>query len=106
MVGYPPDSAYEQRMSEAIRIGQYNNEVLRAAPIPCPVCGDPTGNCTPAEGEAGPDHISGVGDEQTYLVEEDITEKRTLAGDITITVLKYPKGKLIPLEEARNLGLI
>jgi hypothetical protein len=29
-----------------------------------------------------------------------------LAGDITITVLKHAKGKLISLEEARNLGLI
>mgnify|MGYP007063360802 CR=1 FL=1 len=106
MVGYPPDSAYEQRMSETMRIGGYNVEVLRAAPIACPVCGDPTGNCTPVEGEAGPDHIAGIGDGQTHLVEEDITEERTLAGDITITVLKHAKGKLISLEEARNLGLI
>ena len=106
MVGYPPDSAYEQRMSEAIRVGQYNIEVLRAAPIPCPVCGEPSGNCKPADIDASPDDISGYGDAQTYLVEEDITEERQLAGGITITVLKHAKGKLISLDEARNLELI
>jgi hypothetical protein len=106
MVGYPPDSAYEMRMSESIRVGEYNVEVLRAAPMACPVCGDPSGNCKPEGVDSSPDHISGYGDGQTHLVEEDITEERQLAGGITITVLKYPKGKLIPIDEARNLGLI
>jgi len=93
-------------MSEAIRIGEYNIEVLRAAPIACPVCGDPSGNCKPEGVDSSPDHISGYGDGQTHLVEEDITEERQLAGGITITVLKYAKGKLISIDEARNLGLI
>lgn len=106
MVGYPPDSAYEQRMSESIRVGEYNIEVLRAAPMACPVCGDPSGNCKPEGVDSSPNHISGYGDGQTHLVEEDITEERQLAGGITITVLKYAKGKLIPIDEARNLGLI
>lgn len=112
MVGYPPDSAYEQRMSENIRVGPYNIELLRAAPMGCPVCGDPTGNCVGENGPEPPDHISGynsvdfLNDTQTYLVEEDVTEERQIAGGIIITVLKYAKGRHIPLEEAKNLGLI
>jgi hypothetical protein len=93
-------------MSESIRVGEYNIEVLRAAPMACPVCGDPSGNCKPEGVDSSPNHISGYGDGQTHLVEEDITEERQLAGGITITVLKYAKGKLIPIDEARNLGLI
>jgi hypothetical protein len=112
MVGYPPDSAYEQRMSESMRVGPYNIELLHASPMACPVCGDPTGNCVGENGPEPPDHISGynsvdfLNDGQTYLVEEDVTEERQIAGGITITVLKYPKGRQIPLEEAKNLGLI
>lgn len=112
MVGYPSDSAYEQRMSESIRVGPYSVELHHASAMACPVCGDPTGNCVGENGPEPPDHISGwnsinsLNENQTYLVEEDITEERQIAGGIIITVLKYAKGRYIPLEEAKNLGLI
>jgi hypothetical protein len=112
MVGYPPDSVYSSRMSEKMKVGPYDIDVLRAGPMACPVCGHPSGNCTGENGPEPPDHISGwnsiasLNESQTYLVEEDITEERQIAGGITVTVIKYAKGRHIPLEEAKNLGLI
>ena len=112
MVGYPPDSAYETRMSEKMRVGPYDIDLLRAGPMPCPVCGHPSGNCTEEDGPHPPDHISGwnsidsLNESQTFLVEEEITEERQIAGGITVTDIKYMKGRHIPLEEAKNLGLI
>ena len=54
----------------------------------------------------GYNSVDFLNDGQTYLVEEDVTEERQIAGGITITVIKYAKGRHIPLEEAKNLGLI
>jgi hypothetical protein len=99
-------------MSEKMRVGPYDIDLLRAGPMPCPVCGHPSGNCTEEDGPHPPDHISGwnsidsLNESQTFLVEEDITEERQIAGGITVTVIKYMKGRHIPLEEAKNLGLI
>jgi hypothetical protein len=76
---------------------------------PCPVCGHPTGDCSgelPApEKIAGFNTIESLVPQQTFLLEEDIYEDRQITPFTTARVLKYPKGKHIPLQEARNLGL-
>lgn len=57
--------------------------LLRADRSPCPVCGDPNGDCS---GESGPPtKIWGLGDvpsmedEQTVYVEKDIIEERQIS---------------------------
>jgi hypothetical protein len=112
MVGYPSDSIYQNKMTERFHLGGYDIDVHRASPMPCPVCGHPTGDCTGEDGPEPPDHISGynsiesLNETQTYLIEEEVTERRQIAGDIWITVIKHAKGSRISLEAAKNLGLI
>lgn len=82
---------------------------LNAGREPCPVCGHPTGDCKgetpPPEKIAGFNTIEQLVGQQTFLVEEDIYEEKQITPFTKARVLKYPKGKQIPLEEARNLGL-
>jgi len=82
---------------------------LSASREPCPVCGHPTGDCSgssePPKKIAGFNTIEQLVGEQTWLVEEPIYEERQITPYTKTTVLKYPKGTQIPLEEARNLGL-
>ena len=81
MVGYPSDSIYENKMTERFHLGGYDIDVHRASPLPCPVCGHPTGDCTGENGPEPPDHISGynsiesLNETQTYLVEEEVTAR-------------------------------
>lgn len=77
---------------------------------PCPVCGHPTGDC---RGDAPPPtHIWGLGtipsmaDSQTVLVEEDIYEERQITPFTKARVLVAKKGKHVPLDKARELGLL
>lgn len=83
--------------------------VSPASREPCPVCGHPTGDCAgdlPApESIAGFNQIESLVQEQTFLVEEDIFEERQITPFTKAKVLKYPAGRHIPLQEARNLGL-
>lgn len=97
------------RRNDTVWVGGREIRVSQASSEPCPVCGRADGNCT---GESGPPiHIAGFNEieslvgEQTFLVEEDIYEERQITPFTKTKVLKYPAGKHIPLEEARNLGL-
>lgn len=87
-----------------------NIPVTMADRQPCPVCGHPTGDCS---GDSiKPTHVIGynqiesLNTKQTFLVEEDIYEERQLTQSVTTKVLLHRKGKQIPLEEAKKLGLI
>jgi hypothetical protein len=81
----------------------------RASREPCPVCGHATGDCSgtlpPPEKIAGFNTIESLVSEQTFFLEEDIFEDRQITPFTKARVLKYAKGKHIPLQEARNLGL-
>lgn len=87
-----------------------NIPVTMADRRPCPVCGHPTGDCS--GNSIKPTHIIGynqiesLNTKQTFLVEEDIYEERQLTQSVTTKVLLHRKGKQIPLEEAKKLGLI
>lgn len=95
---------------------QQNSYVLGNIPItmadrlPCPVCGHATGDC--CGDSIKPTHIIGynqidsLSEKQNFLVEEDIYEDKQLSQFITTRVLLHPKGKQIPLSEAKKLGLI
>jgi len=84
--------------------------VLRADRSECPVCGHPTGDCT---GETGPPKkIWGLGDipsmeeSQTVLVGEDIIEERQITPYTKRKVIVARAGQKIPLQKARELGII
>lgn len=83
---------------------------LRATRKPCIVCGHPTGDCS---GNSGPPETiwgfntnSTLDKNQTFYVEEDYYEEREITPGVVTRVLIHRKGKHIPLEEAKNLGLI
>lgn len=108
MIGYDGGFGIGRR-ADTVWVGGREIRVSRATGEPCPVCGEPNGNCA---GELGPpDHIAGFNEieslvgTQTFLVEEDIWEEKQITPFTKTKVLKYPAGKHIPLEEARNLGL-
>jgi hypothetical protein len=91
--------------------GQY--QILRADRQPCPVCGHPTGDCSSTKDE-NDKHINMVGvglfesldAQHKVTVEEDVYEERVLFGSQTIKVLKFRKGQQIPINIARDNGLI
>lgn len=88
----------------------YGVPYLRAMRQPCPVCGHPTGDC--AGSEPGPKSIWGYNTNSTldknltFYVEEDYYEEREIVPGLVTKRLIHRKGKHIPLEEAKNLGLI
>lgn len=84
--------------------------LLRADRAACPVCGDPTGDCT---GETSPPtKIWGLGDVpsmedgQFVYVDEDIIEEKQITPFTKSKVLVAAAGSQIPLAKARELGLI
>ena len=84
--------------------------LLRADRNPCPVCGDPNGDCS---GDSGPPvRIWGLGDipsmedEQTVFVHKDIIQERQITPFTKSKVLVAAAGSQIPLSKARELGLI
>jgi hypothetical protein len=88
----------------------YGISYLRASRKPCLVCGHPTGDCT---GESGPPETiwgyntnSSLDKKTTFYVEDDYYEERELVPGFVTRVLIHRKGKHIPLEEAKKLGLI
>ena len=95
---------------------QQNSFVLGNIPVtkadrqPCPVCGHPTGDCS--GGSIKPKHIIGfneiesLNDKQTFLIEEDIFEEKKLSQFTSTRILLHAKGKQIPLNEAKKLGLV
>lgn len=83
---------------------------LRADRQPCLVCGHPTGDC---KGESGPPHTifgyntnSTLDDNLTFYVEEDYVEEHEIAPGITTKTIVYRAGQHIPLQIAKELGLI
>jgi hypothetical protein len=83
---------------------------LKADRMPCPVCGHPTGDCSgdsePPKTIWGFNTGSSLDKNQTFYLEEDITEIREIAPGVNTRILIHAKGKQIPLEEAKKLGLI
>jgi hypothetical protein len=45
-------------------------------------------------------------DTQTFVVPEDIYDQREIAPGVTMRLLLYKQGKVIPLIKAKELGLI
>jgi len=87
-----------------------NVRIVRATRTPCPVCGHPTGDC--ATEKSAPHHVIGVGifasidKTLTFTVEEDIYEERMINPHYTARVLVAHKGQKIPVDKARELGLL
>lgn len=40
------------------------------------------------------------------MVEEDVFEERIMYGNVTIKVVKYKKGQMISIDEARQNGIL
>lgn len=83
---------------------------LKATRTPCIVCGHPTGDCA---GNSGPPETiwgfntsSTLDEKQTFYLEDDYYEEREIVPGLVTRILIHRKGKHIPLEEAKNLGLI
>lgn len=75
---------------------------------PCPVCGDPTGNCKGESGFSGAIQISppALPDPfATFTVPDRVYVKETIKGR-TRKKLLYAKGDRIRTEEAKRLGLL
>tara|TARA_Y100001951_G_C11211009_1_gene222976 strand:- start:44 stop:322 length:279 start_codon:yes stop_codon:yes gene_type:complete len=73
-------------------------------PGPCAVCGHPTGDCS------ADDHlikfIEEPIDEDSFLVEEDVIQRKWISSNHLAKVLVVPAGKRISRSEAEKLGLI
>jgi hypothetical protein len=84
--------------------------LIRADRTACPVCGHPTGDCV---GQSlPPKRIWGLGDipslehTQTVLAPEDIWEERQITPYTKSKVLVAKAGQQIPVQKARDLGLL
>jgi len=97
-------------MSDEYLYGDYR--ILRADRMPCPVCGHPTGDCKPHQQESPIQNPIGTGlfpslDKQTkIMLEEDILEERIMYGNVKIKVIKFHKGQMITVAQAREHGLL
>jgi hypothetical protein len=84
--------------------------IVRADRRPCVVCGHPTGDCATPNSE--PHHVIGVGifksldKNLTFTVEEDIYEERQINQHYKTKVLLARAGQKIPVDKARELGLL
>ena len=71
---------------------------------PCIICGNSTMTCTPE------DHTisfeKDIDDENTFIVEEDIIEKRWITSEHLAKVLIVSAGSRISREKAQELGLL
>ena len=87
-----------------------NIRIVRADRSPCIVCGHPTGDC--ATQNSQPHHVIGIGifksldQNLTFTVEEDIYEERQINPHYKARVLLARAGQKIPVEKARELGLL
>jgi len=110
MIDYPEpfrNSAQGVGPSSYMRNGM---RISGADRLPCPVCGNSTGDCTgetsPPKHIAGFNQIESLKATQTVLVEEDIYEMRQITKFATIRVVIHRKGDYIPIPRAKELGLI
>lgn len=85
-------------------------EILRATSEPCIVCGEPQGNCIPADHKP-PSKLFGLGifgsldEKQTFRVEEDFFVDAEISAGVVAKVRKFAVGQIIPLSEARKYNL-
>lgn len=96
-------------MAEEYIYGDYR--ILRADRQPCPICGHPTGDCnsqTPHKLDSmfGTGLFKSVDNEHKVMVEETIYEERVIYGTSKIKVIKFKKGQMISIDEARENGLL
>lgn len=94
--------------SDNYLFGEY--QFLKADSNPCPVCGHPTGNCTPDSVDNpdvtfGDTKINNVDSTQFVLVEEDVYIDKPVSPYATAKVLAAKKGQYISLDKARELGI-
>lgn len=96
-------------MTEEYLYGEFR--ILRADRQPCPICGHPTGDCNASTPHTY-DSLFGLGlfesvdKEHKVMVEEDVFEERIMYGNVTIKVVKYKKGQMISIDEARQNGIL
>lgn len=85
-------------------------KLIGATREPCPACGHPTGDCAgdsaPPQRVLGPNIFPSLAQEETYVVPEDVYEKRQVSPYISINVLVAQKGAAMPVSKAKELGLI
>jgi hypothetical protein len=94
--------------SDNYLFGEYR--FLKADSNPCPVCGHPTGNCTPdsvdnldvAFAESKTHNVDST---QFVLVDEDVYIDKPVSPYATAKVLAAKKGQYISLDKARELGI-
>jgi hypothetical protein len=85
-------------------------EYMRNTGEPCPVCGAPNSGCAP-EGHVAPRKLFGIGlfpsldAEQTYEVIQDFYVTEYVTADREVPVLKFRKGQVISLLDARKFNL-
>lgn len=83
--------------------------ILRATGEPCPVCGEPNGNCAgdipPPQRVLGADVFPSLGHEETFVVPEDVWRDVHISAKTKTKVLVARKGAVMPLSKARELGL-
>ena len=89
--------------------GEY--EFLQADRLPCPVCGQSTGDCT--GDSVKPTHIIGIDinmesmkDEKLVLVEETIYEYRQITPFTKAKVILQKSGSYVTTERAIELGIL
>ena len=96
-------------MGDEYIYGDYR--ILRADRQPCVVCGHPTGDCNSGvphsfDSIVGPGLFQSLDTEHKIMVEEDVLEERVMYGATTIKVVKFRKGQMITIEQAREHGLL
>ena len=94
--------------SDNYLFGEYR--FLKADSNPCPVCGHPTGDCTPDVAENTDVAFAGtnapnVDSTLMVLVHEDVYVTKPVSPYATAKVLAAKKGQYISLDKARELGI-
>lgn len=94
--------------SDNYLFGEYR--FLKADSNPCPVCGHPTGNCTPDTVDNpsvtfADTKTNNVDSTQFVLVNEDVYIDKPVSPYATARVLAAKKGQYISLDKARELGI-
>lgn len=74
------------------------------------MCGEPSGNCVPVDNKPITRIIGlGVFDtidiKQTFTILEDVMYETEIAPNQLVKKLRYKKGQVIPLNDARREGL-
>lgn len=115
MIQQPMRSRYSQKMGREYEGANpeyiLNGEVriLRATGTPCPVCGEPNGNCAgelePPKHLVGSTTFPSLGYDDTYVVPEDVWRDVHISDKTKTKVLVARKGAVLPLKKAQELGL-